>query len=442
MVGVNDGFDGESGQIKTGMQDTVAFMELEQGRAALQLEAGNLLGEGGGERGEMLAFERGKVQMLSAAVELEQLSQVLGRAEGLGMVWLDRAQGKLDAETAWGFIALLLQAEHAAKAIGELSGKGAEGERGSDTLWRGDPALRKWSLDGRVAGAALPLARGAEQLLFVTLQAEQSGGGGLLGGGAVAAVGEVLKAKGRGDFGIEAGGKSFGCREGVITRSGGVFHDSQKKGPSKNTATVEAGGAGIRETGALTGSDDATALVQTAATGAAEHLQEFVRAEAVLTAAIVKSGGGDVDAAHREVDACSESHGGGDDAQLTGFGQRLDDTSAGGVGEAAVVVGDAVLQQLGEFFAADSALLGRELKGISLREFGRELAGDGFGFFAPGGKDEQGGEVGEQDRGGEFWPIAVEMAGHALGEGDVGNVLQRYRALLGGDDFGGAAEVA
>ena len=82
------------------------------------------------------------------------------------------------------------------------------------------------------------------------------------------------------------------------------------------------------------------------------------------------------------------------------------------------------------------------MKGISLREFGRELAGDGFGFFAPGSKDEQGGEVGEQDRGGEFWPIAVEMAGHALGEGDVGNVLQRDRALLGGDDFGGAAEVA
>lgn len=34
------------------------------------------------------------------------------------------------------------------------------------------------------------------------------------------------------------------------------------------------------------------------------------------------------------------------------------------------------------------------------------------------------------------------MAGHALGQGDVRNVLQRDRALLGGDDFGGAAEVA
>ena len=29
MVGVNDGFDGESGQIKTGVQDAVALMELE-----------------------------------------------------------------------------------------------------------------------------------------------------------------------------------------------------------------------------------------------------------------------------------------------------------------------------------------------------------------------------------------------------------------------------
>lgn len=201
-----------------------------------------------------------------------------------------------------------------------MSGKGAEGEGGSDTLRRGDPALRKWSLDGWVAGAALPLARGAEQLLFVTLQAEQRCCGGLLGGGAVATVGEVLQAKGRGDFGVEAGGKSLGCREGVITRSGGVLHDAEKERPGEHAATVETGGAGIGETGALTSGDDAAALVQTAATCATEHLQELVRAEAVLTAAIVKSGGGDVDAAHREVDACGESHGGGDDAQLTGFG--------------------------------------------------------------------------------------------------------------------------
>lgn len=390
----------------------------------------------------MLAFERGKIQMLSAAVELEQLSQVLGRAEGLGMVWLGRAQGKLDTKAAWGLFALLLQAEHAAEAIGELPGEGAEAEGRSDALRRGDPALRKRSLHGWVARAALPLARGAEQLLFVTFQAEQSGGGGLLGSGAVAAVWKVLKAKGRGDFGIEAGGKSLGRHEGVITRSGGVLHDAQKQRPSKNTATVETGGAGIRETGTLTGGDDAAALVQTAATSATEHLEEFVRAEAVLTAAIVKSGGGDVDAAHREVDASGESHGRRDDAQLTGFGQRLNDTSAGGVGEAAVVVGDAVLQQLGEFFAAHSALLGRELKGISLRKFGSELAGDGFGFLSARSKDQQRSEVGEQDRGGEFWPIAVEMAGHALGQGDVRNVLQRDRALFGGDDFGRAAEVA
>lgn len=104
-----------------------------------------------------------------------------------------------------------------------------------------------------------------------------------------------------------------------------------------------------------------------------------------------------------------------------------------------MVVGDAVLEQLREFFSADSALLGRELKGISLREFCSELAGDGFGFFASGGKDEQGGEVGEQDRGGELWPITVEMTGHALREGDVRNILQRDRTLLGGNDFGGAS---
>ena len=135
----------------------------------------------------------------------------------------------------------------------------------------------------------------------------------------------------------------------------------------------------------------------------------------MFAAAIMEGGGGDVDGADGEIDASGEAHGGGDDAELAGFGEGFDDASAGGVGEAAVMVGDAVFEELGEFFAADGALFGGELEGVAGGEFGGEFAGDGFGFFAAGGEDEEGGEVGEEDGGGELGPVAFEVAGHALG---------------------------
>jgi hypothetical protein len=72
-------------------------------------------------------------------------------------------------------------------------------------------------------------------------------------------------------------------------------------------------------------------------------VEELVRGEAVFAATVVEGGGGDVDTADGEVDAGGEAHGGGDDAELAGFGEGFDDASAGGVGEAAVVIGDAVL---------------------------------------------------------------------------------------------------
>ena len=81
-----------------------------------------------------------------------------------------------------------------------------------------------------------------------------------------------------------------------------------------------------------------------------------------MVGAVVEGWGGDLDGGEGEIDASGEAQGGGDDAELAGFGEGFDDAGAGGVGEAAVVVGDAVFEELGEFFAADGALFGGELE--------------------------------------------------------------------------------
>lgn len=106
------------------------------------------------------------------------------------------------------------------------------------------------------------------------------------------------------------------------------------------------------------------------------------------------------------------------------------------------MIGNAVLEELSEFFAADSALLGGELKGITCGEFCGEFPGNGFGFFATGGKDQERCEVGEENRSGELGPIAFKVPCHALRKGDIGDVFEGDGAVFGDDDLGGAAEVA
>ncbi len=442
VEGVFDGEGGEWGEVEAGMEEGVALVEFDELGLAVEFERRDLGEEGGGDGGEVVVFDVGEAEVFFAPGEFEEFAEGFGGAKGLGVLGVDGAEGEFDAEAAGGVFVGLFEAEDAAEAGGETSGEGAEGEGGGDALGGGEPALGEGCFLRGITGAALPFACGVEELFFVAFESEEGGGGGLVRGGGVGACGEVFQAEGRGDFGVESGGEGFGGGEGVFAGGGGVFHDAEEEGPGEDAAAMEAGGAGICEAGALSGGDDATAFVEAATAGATEHLEEFVGGEAVLAATVVEGGGGDVDTADGEIDASGEAHGGGDDAELAGFGKGFDDASAGSVGEAAVMIGDAVLEELGEFFAADGALFGGELERVARGEFGGEFAGDGFGFFAAGGEDQEGGEVGKEDGGGELGPVAVEVAGHALGEGDIGYVLERNRAVFGDHDLGGATEVA
>jgi hypothetical protein len=73
---------------------------------------------------------------------------------------------------------------------------------------------------------------------------------------------------------------------------------------------------------------------------------------------------------------------------LAGFGERLDETSALGVGEAAVVVCYALAEEFSEGGSSELFLLGGKGKRLGERNLAGELAGETFGVVAVRGKDQ------------------------------------------------------
>ena len=276
VEGVFDGEGGQWGEVEAGVEEGIALVEFDELGLAFEFELGDLGEQGGGDGGEVVVFDVGEAEVFFSAWEFEEFAQRFGGAEGLGLVGVDGAEGEFDAEAAGGVFVGLFEAEDAAKASGETSGEGAEGEGGDDAFGGGEPAIGEGCFLRGVAGAALPFASGVEELFFVAFESEEGGGGGLVRGGGVGACREVFEAEGRGDFGVETGGEGFGGGEGVFAGGGGVFHDAEEEGPGEDAAAMEAGGAGVGEAGALSGGDDAAAFVEAATTGATEHLEEFV----------------------------------------------------------------------------------------------------------------------------------------------------------------------
>ena len=69
---------------------------------------------------------------------------------------------------------------------------------------------------------------------------------------------------------------------------------------------------------------DVTDLIDAAATGPAEHLQDLVGAQGLLDVVAAVAIGGQGDTAQAEVDAGGQTHGRGHDPELAGFGEWFD----------------------------------------------------------------------------------------------------------------------
>ena len=131
-----------------------------------------------------------------------------------------------------------------------------------------------------------------------------------------------------------------GLAEGVAALLGGDGHQAEKGGPIHRAAAREVARVGVEQAQFVGRDQHVAGFVQAATAGAAEHLQQLIGFEQLLGLVAAIGFGGEGDAAQGEVDAGGQAHRGHDDAQLAGLGERFDDSGAGAVAQAAVMVGD------------------------------------------------------------------------------------------------------
>src|SRR5258705_1679856 len=85
------------------------------------------------------------------------------------------------------------------------------------------------------------------------------------------------------------------------------------------------------------------------------------------------------DAAEREVDACGQTHGGNDDAELARLCERFDDTSASPVAQTTMVIRDPVLEHFCEVLADQLLLIETERERIGRWQMPGEFRSQRFG---------------------------------------------------------------
>jgi hypothetical protein len=176
------------------------------------------------------------------------------------------------------------------------------------------------------------------------------------------------------------------CWRGIAALIGGGGHQGEKGVPIHQPAPGEMAGAGVQQAELVGGDEDEPRLVQAAASGAAEHLQNFIAAQELVLVVALVGFGGEGDAAEGEIDARRQPHGGDDDAQLAGLGQGFNDARAGGVAQAAVMISDAAFQHFGERLAGQGLLRGAQTEGIGNRQNAGQFGGERFGGLAVGGR--------------------------------------------------------
>jgi hypothetical protein len=104
------------------------------------------------------------------------------------------------------------------------------------------------------------------------------------------------------------------------------------------------------------GRQNKSPLIKTSSSGSAKHLQQLIGAEFALETGISVTGRGDHHGTNGKIDPRREASGGDDDMKFPGLSKRFDPICPGGVGEAAMVKGNSVLQEPGKV-AAEQVLI-------------------------------------------------------------------------------------
>ena len=288
----------------------------------------------------------------------------------------------------------------------------------------------------------MPFAAGVEHFADVLADVAGALGVGFQAAGDVGMFERFLDAEEDWFGGEKAFLGADGFGEGVATASGGGVHQGEQGAPIHGAAAGKMAGAGVEETKFVGGDEDKAGFVEATATGAAEHLEDFIGAKRLFDVVAAIRGGGEGDAAEGEIDAGGEAHSGNDDAKLAGFGERFDDAGARAVAQTAVMVGDAAFEEFGEVFADDEFLVLAELERIGCGKIAGEFGGHGFGGLAAGREDKNGAEVFGEAFGDEARPVALDFAGDVEIEVVGVKFFERDGTMFVPDKNGATAEAS
>ena len=192
-------------------------------------------------------------------------------------------------------------------------------------------------------------------------------------------------------------------------------HDAQQRAPIHEARPREKRRAPIDQPHAVFRHQHVADFINAPPPCAAEHLQNLIRANRNLDAIAPIRGRRQRDAAQREVNPRRQPHRGDHHAQLPRLGQRLDDSRARAIAQAAVVIRHSAAQHPRDLFADECLLLGRERERILVRKEARQLHRQRLGLLAARGENQHRPQILRQRLCHETRPVALHLAGH----GDV-----------------------
>lgn len=240
--------------------------------------------------------------------------------------------------------------------------------------------------------------------------------------------------------GEEAFLNANGFVEGVAGTLRGEGHQAEEGAPIHRAAAGKMAGPGIEQAQLIGGDEHEARFIQAAASGAAEHLQNFVGFQWLFLVIPAIGSAGERNAAQRKINPGGEAHGGHNDAQMSRLGQGFDDARARGEAQSTVMIGDAAFQQFGQMIARNQFLRGAELEGIGGGKIAGEFGGYGFSGLPARGEDEDGAEVFRQRFGAEARPVALNFAGHMEIEIVGLDFFERHGTMIVADKNCGAAQ--
>ena len=218
--------------------------------------------------------------------------------------------------------------------------------------------------------------------------------------------------------------------EGIDALLGRHRHDAQQRTPVHHPAAREMTGVGVEQPDLVGGDHHIAGLVEPASAGPAEHLQDLVGPQRLFGGVTPVGFARQRDAAQGEVNARRQAHGRDDHAQLAGLGQGFDDAGTCAVAEAAVVIGDAALEHLGQVLAHQLLLRGRELERVGIGQLAHQFRRHLLGRLPARGEDEDRPQILGQRLGHRARPIAAHLGGQMIADLAGVDFVQRHGPLV------------